>query len=50
MMRIGFCKAYYDHAPDKKKALYELLHIGNMKTFYESASVDEWFREHFQKM
>jgi len=49
---IGYmiCKAYYDHAPDKKQALYDLLNIKNMKGFYETSRADEWMAERFRKM
>jgi len=35
------CKAYYDNANDKKKAIYEMLHIKDYRKFVEDSKVDE---------
>jgi hypothetical protein len=40
---IGYqiCKAYYEKAKDKKKAIYEMLHIKDYKKFLEQSKLDE---------
>ena len=35
------CKAYYDNANDKKKAIYEMLHIKDYRKFVEDSKIDE---------
>ncbi|MFM2359847.1 MAG: hypothetical protein RLY16_1840 [Bacteroidota bacterium] len=43
---VGYqiCKAYYDQAKDKKKAIYEMLHIQDYKKFLEESKFDEKFK------
>jgi len=43
---VGYqiCKAYYEQAPDKKKAIYEMLHIQDYKKFLEQSKLDEKFK------
>jgi hypothetical protein len=43
---VGYqiCKAYYDQAKDKKKAIYEMLHIQDYKKFLEQSMLDEKFK------
>jgi hypothetical protein len=42
---VGYqiCKAYYEQAKDKKKAIYEMLHIKDYKQFLEQSKLDEKF-------
>lgn len=43
---VGYqiCKAYYEQAKDKKKAIYEMLHIQDYKKFLEQSKLDEKFK------
>jgi len=43
---VGYqiCKAYYEQAKDKKKAIYEMLHIKDYKKFLEQSKIDERFK------
>lgn len=43
---VGYqiCKAYYEQAKDKKKAIYDMLHIQDYKKFLEQSKVDEKFK------
>jgi hypothetical protein len=43
---VGYqiCKAYYNQAKDKKKAIYEMLHIQDYKKFLEQSKLDEIFK------
>jgi hypothetical protein len=43
---VGYqiCKAYYEQAKNKKKAIYEMLHIKDYKTFLEQSKFDEKFK------
>ena len=43
---VGYqiCKAYYEQATDKKKAIYEMLHIQDYKKFLEQSKLDEKFK------
>lgn len=43
---VGYqiCKAYYEQAKDKKKAVYEMLHIQDYKKFLEQSKLDEKFK------
>ncbi|TAH03306.1 MAG: hypothetical protein EAZ16_07815 [Sphingobacteriales bacterium] len=43
---VGYqiCKAYYEQAKDKKKAIYEMLHIKDYKKFLEQSKLDEKLR------
>lgn len=43
---VGYqiCKAYYNQAKDKKKAIYEMLHIQDYKKFLEQSKLDEKFK------
>lgn len=38
------CKAYYDQATDKKKAIYEMLHIQDYKKFLEQSKLEEKYK------
>ena len=40
---VGYriCKAYYERAPDKKQAIYDLLHLKDYKKLYEDSRVEE---------
>jgi hypothetical protein len=40
---VGYqiCKAYFEQATDKKKAIYEMLHIQDYKKFLEQSKLDE---------
>jgi hypothetical protein len=40
---VGYqiCKAYYEQTLDKKKAIYEMLHIQDYKKFLEQSKLDE---------
>lgn len=42
---VGYqiCKAYHDQAKDKKKAIYEMLHIQDYKLFLQQSKLDEKF-------
>lgn len=43
---VGYqiCKAYYEQATNKKKAIYEMLHIQDYKKFLEQSKLDEKFK------
>jgi Predicted Zn-dependent protease (DUF2268) len=43
---VGYqiCKAYYEQAKDKKKAIYEMLHIKDYKKFLEQSKLNEKFK------
>ncbi len=43
---VGYeiCKDYYNQATDKKKAIYEMLHIQDYKKFLEESKLDEKFK------
>lgn len=43
---VGYqiCKAYYEQAKDKKKAISEMLHIQDYKKFLEQSKLDEKFK------
>lgn len=43
---VGYqiCKAYYEQASDKQKAIYEMLHIQDYKKFLATSKLDEKFR------
>lgn len=43
---VGYqiCKAYYEQAKDKKKAIYEMLHIQDYKKFLEQSKLDQKFK------
>ena len=43
---VGYqiCKAYYEQAKDKKKAIYEMLHLQDYKKFLEQSKLDEKFK------
>ena len=43
---VGYqiCKAYYEQATDKKKAVYEMLHIQDYKKFLKQTNLDEKFQ------
>ena len=43
---VGYqiCKAYYEKSKDKKKAIYEMLHIKDYKIFLEQSKLDEKFK------
>jgi Predicted Zn-dependent protease (DUF2268) len=43
---VGYqiCKAYYEQSKDKKKAVFEMLHIENYKLFLEQSKLDEKFK------
>jgi hypothetical protein len=43
---VGYqiCKAYYEQAKNKKKAIYEMLHIKDYRTFLEQSKLDEKFK------
>ena len=43
---VGYqiCKAYYEQAQDKKKAIYEMLHIQDYKKFLEQSKLDEKYK------
>ena len=43
---VGYqiCKAYYKQAKDKKKAIYEMLHIKDYKKFLEQSKIDEKYK------
>jgi hypothetical protein len=43
---VGYqiCKAYYEQAKDKKKAITEMLHIKDYKKFLEQSKLDEKFK------
>lgn len=40
---VGYqiCKAYYDEQPDKKKAIYDMLHIQDYRKFLEASKLDQ---------
>jgi uncharacterized protein YjaZ len=40
---VGYqiCKAYYDKSTDKKKAVYDMLHITNYQDFYERSGAEK---------
>ena len=42
---VGYqiCKAYYTNAKNKKKAIYEMLHINDYKTFFENSKWEKNF-------
>ena len=42
---VGYmiCKAYYDHAQDKKQAVSEILNIKNCRKFYNQSHAEEMF-------
>lgn len=42
---VGYqiCKAYYDQVTDKKKAIYDMLHIQDYKKFLEQSKLDQKF-------
>lgn len=44
---IGYeiCKSYYENVDDKKKAVFEMLHITNYKSFLEKSMVEEKFKK-----
>jgi len=39
---VGYqiCKSYFENAADKKKAIYEMLHIQNYQAFYEKSQIE----------
>jgi hypothetical protein len=41
---VGYiiCKAYYKNAADKRKAIYDMLHIEDYRKFYQDSKVEEW--------
>jgi Predicted Zn-dependent protease (DUF2268) len=43
---VGYqiCKAYYEQAKNKKKAIYEMLHISDYKKFLEQSKLEEKFK------
>lgn len=43
---VGYqiCKAYYEQATNKKKAIYDMLHIQDYKIFLEQSKLDEKFK------
>jgi hypothetical protein len=43
---VGYqiCKAYYEQATNKKKAIYEMLHIQDYKKFLEQSKLDEKYK------
>ncbi len=43
---VGYqiCKAYYEQAKDKKKAIYDLLHIKDYKNFLNESKLEEKFK------
>lgn len=43
---VGYqiCKAYYEKSKDKKKAIYEMLHIKDYRNFLEQSKLDEKFK------
>ncbi len=43
---VGYqvCKAFYEQAKDKKKAIYEMLNIKDYKKFLEQSKLEEKFR------
>jgi len=40
---VGYiiCKAYYENAPDKKQAVWDILNIKDYRAFYEKSGVEE---------
>jgi hypothetical protein len=43
---VGYqiCKAYYDQATDKKKAIFEMLHVQDYKKFLAQSKLDEKYK------